>query len=176
MSSNNSTPSKKVQFGQDQISLFDVQLSLAEKWTSYYTVEEYMRMKDSARRLAKRFKDCGILSIDESLRGLEKFTAADRPKLIKRKRNVIQSVIQIQQMDKAACPLDERTKQIRKTLESYVSKNGAQAAERAKEAAKSDAAVASKIYKDYDHTEQDKAGRHVKASVFRQMSMVASTA
>ena len=135
-----------------------------------------MQMKASAHRLAKCFKDCGILSIDESVRGLEKFTSTDRPKLLKRKRNVIQSVIQIQQMDKAACPLDERTKQIRQTLESYVSKNGAQAAERAKETAKSDAAVASKIYKDYDHTEQDKADRHVEASVFRLKSMVASTA
>ena len=164
-----------MQFGQDEIMTFDGRLSLVEKWSAYYTFEEYTMLKSSAFRLARDFKECGILSIDDSVRGLEKFTSVDRPKMIKRKRNVIQSAIQVHQMDNAT-HLDERTQGIQQTLKSYVSKNVAQAAQKALKTAKSDAAVATKIYKEHTRAQQDKADKQIRSPVFRQKSLAAVSA
>ena len=138
---------RKVSFGEKaSVHTIDCVMTKAERNATWYTPSEFKSIKDNIRVACERVKygkDSGMFHETESIRGLEKLLVDNRGKMVKRKRNILWSTIELQAM---TVPSDARVLEIKNTLECYIQKHHKLAADTAENRAQADRRAAQDIY------------------------------
>ena len=150
----NQIPRRTVSFDENREYLYDSSSprSEAERRASFYSMKQFEAMRCHAYSLAKTAVLLGEneerVLYGNTLRGLEKMIPNKTTTSIKRRRNIVRSIVELRQMEagKTDSQGDGKTEKIKETLEKYVQKHVATAKEAAHKRALCDEEEARKIY------------------------------
>ncbi|CAB9500003.1 expressed unknown protein [Seminavis robusta] len=176
-----STIARKVHFGKCSIRSIDCDITDREKFGLWYTACELSIIKTNAHRVARSHLDFGKpAGKNESVRGLERLlVAVDREKMIKRKRNILLSTIELQRLTDAS---DAKSMHIKNTLGTYVRKHNKLATKRSDSRAHEDFLAATDIYNEMfpvqtrKQTSDYSSLHRGPAPLFKKQSLVAISA